>query len=81
MGKPLYTVEFTEDELRAIEMALQNANANQKDMRILLQVFVDAGVAQSARTAWNKTGKVLREITIGTKREEPEWRTDSANEG
>jgi ribosomal protein L16/L10AE len=72
MGRPVFNVELTEDELHAIEKALAHANANERDMKILLRVFYNQDVAKAARTAWNKAGQKLREITIARKTESDE---------
>ena len=63
-----------EDELLALERALEHSNANTTVQRTLLEVFRTSDVGQAARSAYRKIGKAQRdlEIAVGRKKKENE---------
>lgn len=62
--KQVYILELTEDELRAMEMALKNSNADCTQQKLLLRVFMLPELGRAARKAWVKVAKAQRDISV-----------------
>jgi hypothetical protein len=64
-----YDLNLTENELLAIERALDYSNANSTISQELLAAFFSFEIGDAARSAYKKVGKLHREIQMAVGKE------------